>query len=541
MFTRLLSFSVAAVLIAGCGSSSSSDLSAVDSDSVFAPGGTNTLRVLDADGREVIDGHEVGLMTLTGYDSGGQVVFGPVEDKYDESVEFTGLPDSVSKVDLHYLRGQGAVLGRQTETVDFTGDKNLVEVNRIIPTSLAFNQNKTFTVRIENKSDYPDDQVFVAVTGKNKAATAYYYVKFGANGSATSELFGPVSQNAQYSEKLTTLKKEGEHAYSFQCPYENLVAGRIYLAFGQKLQGLGLNSANPLDLQEPSSTGAPDYLTLFEFMELSATTQGDVYTLFANTSVVDFFSMGLGMTMQSTRGNETVGFVDGARDKVLAEFNATTTPSEFRTGRAFIMKGDKLLRILSPNQITALDANGALANYLNSAIDEGWTKFSSTVLNIPDNLPARQYGFTYNGQLITNNALTMTCTNVPTGQSGLGDVSSLPKPSSRIIFHCDDGAPPPNSWNNGGTDAHKRLCSLLSAAFNRGVFPNYPDWGNASLFYTRSDKKYNYYAKILHQFALEGKVYGFGYDDIYGQDPTLAQKINDVNQVVITIPKVPVL
>jgi len=540
MSLRYLACVSAACLLAGCGSSSNS--SAVDpgpsSVNVAPTGSVNTLRVVDPDGTHEIDGHPVKLMVLTGYDSQGRLVFGPVEEPYDESIDYSGLPDNVVTVELAFHRGQGAALGHQRETVNFaTLDHHVV--HRIAPTSAGFNVRNAFTVRIENKSDYPDDQVFVTVTGKNRAQSAYYYVDF-ASGNSTP--FGPVSDSAKYSEKLSALKKEGEHVYSFQCPYENLVSGRIYLAFGQKLQGLGLNNVgDPLSLQEPSCTGAPDFQTLFEFMELSATAQGDVYTLFANTSVVDFFSMGLGMTMQSTRGNETVGFVDGARDKVLAEFQSSSTPSEFSTGRAVIKKGDKVLRVLGPNQITAVEPEGSMASYLNSAIDEGWTKFSRTVLNIPDNLPARRYGFTYTGQLIANNMLPMTCTAVPDGQTGLGQTSRLPKPTSRIIFFCDDPAPPPDSWNNGSSDGHKRLCSLLSSAFNRGVFDNYPDWGDATKFYTRPDKKYNYYAKILHQFALNGKVYGFGYDDVYGQDPTLAEPLSSVNQVVITIPKVPVL
>lgn len=541
---NLLSFSVAACLLSGCGSSSSGD--SVDSGSVFAPssGGVNTLRVVDSDGQHSIDGHPVGRMALTGYDGQGQQVFGPVVEPYDDSMEFVGLPDSTTKVDLTYERGPGATLGTQTEPVDFTGPNNLVEITRQIPVSASFNERKTFTVRIENKSDYPDDQVFVSVNGKNRAKTAFYYVKFGAGDNNTAEPFGPVSDWPKYSGKLSELKKEADHVYSFQCPYENLVSGRIYLSFGKKLEGIGLNNLNdPLSLQLPSPTGAPDFETLFEFMELSATNQTETgpYTLFANTSVVDFFSIGLGMTMNSVKGAETVGFVDGARDKVLAEFEAPSTPSEFRTGRAYVKKGDKILRVLSPVKIVDLDPTGGLGSYLNSAIDEGWTTYASKVLNIPDTLPSHRYGFTYTGQLISNNMLPMTCTNVPAGQSGLGETSSLPKPTTKIIFFCDDPAPPPNSWTNAGTDAHKRLCSLLSAALNRGVFPNYSDWGSANVFYTRGDKKYNYYSKIMHQFALDSKVYGFGYDDVYGQDPTLAEPLKDVNQVTITIPKVPVL
>jgi hypothetical protein len=79
----------------------------------------------------------------------------------------------------------------------------------------------------------------------------------------------------------------------------------------------------------------------------------------------------------------------------------------------------------------------------------------------------------------------------------------------------------------------------LSSALNRGVFENYNDWDDPTKFYTRPDGRYNHYSKIMHQFALDNKVYGFGYDDVYGQDPTLSEPVSKVNQVVLRIPAFP--
>ena len=157
-------------------------------------------------------------------------------------------------------------------------------------------------------------------------------------------------------------------------------------------------------------------------------------------------------------------------------------------------------------------------------------EYSKTVLNIPDNLPGHNpYGFTYAGSLIANSILGMTCTKVAGSQSGLGEAYQLPKPSTFIVFKCDDTAAPPNSYSNNGTDAHKRLASLLCAALNRGVFDDYASWsddkGGQPTFYQRADKLYNIYSQILHRYAIANKVYGFGYDDIYGQDPTIAGPI----------------
>lgn len=545
--------------LAGCGDGNDDFVVAGTSNSP----GVNTLRVVDTtpDARFQGAAQPVAQVEATGFDAAGNVVFGPDEETYDEEMVFTGLPESTTRVRLDYNRGQGYTLARHEQEINFASlAESEVTLNEVAPQALA-EERSTFTVRVANTSQYPDDQVFITVLGKNPEKTAFYYVKFGAGDNNSSELFGGLSASASYSQQLSLLKKVDENVYSFQCPKQNLISGRIYLSFGKKLQDLGLNDPNqPLSLRLPSATGLPDAQTVYEFMELSATTQPSApqdYTLFANTSVVDFFSVGLGMTMDYHQGgnnlSDTVGFVDGARDKILVEFEKSSTPPEFRN---YIRRdgGQAVLRVLAPVQKVTLEPDGALAHFLDSAIDAGWAHYASVTLNILDNLPGfNPYGYKYSGQPITNGILSMTCTAKPSADvaggvlESLGEVCNLPKPTSRIVFFCDDNQSPPlkapdkDTYRNAGSDGHKRLVSLIGAALNRGVFENYADWSDSSKFYTRADGKFNHFAKIMHQFALDNKVYGFGYDDVYGQDPTLAHPLDDVNQVVITIPDVPVL
>ena len=310
-------------------------------------------------------------------------------------------------------------------------------------------------------------------------------------------------------------------------------------------------------LQGPSFTGSPDFLIPWEFMELSATRDLTVadpwYTLFVNTSVVDFYSVGLGMEVEFTDNSQkSVGFLDGSRDAILGEFNnlpeaqkgfkgfvvtqfPDSIPPAQRTNPLFdtsLPDASKILRVLGPQNILQFKpADDAFHRYLDPAIDAGWVKYMSTVLNIPDNLPGHNpYGFTYTGQLVTaQNILTMTCTAVAGGQSGLGEVYNLGKPSTFVVFKCDDTKGGNDSYSNDGSVAHRRLGSLLLAALNRGVFEDYLSWSNDKngqpTFYTSASKLYNHYPEILHRYAIDHKVYGFGYDDIYGQDPTIAGSI----------------
>lgn len=495
------------------------------------------------------------LLRIQGYDAQGNLVFGPIERPYNPSLLLEGFSEQTTDIEVNHQRASGFVTRTVRHPVNFLSDKDgLIELESHSLLGDAAPRN-SFTVKLVNNSAYSDDKVFVSVSGKDRNDTAFYYLQFGPNGTAQSLPFGLVAQSADYSAPLTSLlKEEAPHTYSFQCPYENLVSGRIYLSFGKKLEGYGLNTlADKKSLQTPSASGAPDYLTLYEFMELSATIPEvgkgpQEYTLFANTSVVDFFSIGLGMTLAYQNGgsetSETVGFVPNARDLVLQEFDKPAVPEVFKR---YIRNQDqsKILRVLGPNQSVALDGeNSPIGQFLQPALDSGWLHYAAVVLNIPDNLPSNTFGYQYIGQLIGGaQRLNMTLTAKPAGDTNTpnGEQYSLPKPTSKIVFFCDDvldGRPVNETYANLGSDGHKRLVSLIGAAFNRGVFENYTDWGNSAAFYTRPDGKYNWYSKIMHQFATDGKVYGFGYDDVYGQDPTLAHKLDDVNRLVITIPPV---
>ena len=537
----------------GCGNGSSGSVGVFD-NSNFVPQGVlgrvNRVELIDPTPNSSDD---PAFFLIKAYDNQGNLIFGPVERPYDPNLEVSGFSDQTSQVEVSHERAPGYVTRVVRHPVDFVNDKDgLIELQSHSLLGAAAPRN-TFTVKVVNNSAYPDDKVFLSVSGKDRNLSAFYYLKFGANGSAQSLPFGPISGWSNYSAPLTDLlKEEAPHTYSFQCPYENLISGRVYMSFGKKLQGYGLNSSNGLDLQLPSASGAPDYLTLYEFMEMSATIP-DVgkgpqeYTLFSNTSVVDFFSIGLGMTLAYQDGAnervETVGFMANARELILAEFAKPTVPDVFKR-LIRNQDGSKVLRVLGPNQSVALDGeNSDIGRFLQPTLDSGWLHYAANVLNIPDNLPSHTFGYQYTGQLISGGILRMALSAKPSGDtdSPLGEQYALSKPTSKIVFFCDDvlnGRPVNETYANLGSQGHKRLVSLIGAALNRGVFENYTDWGNASAFYTRPDGKYNWYAKIMHQFALAGKVYGFGYDDVYGQDPTLARKLDDVNRLIITIPPV---
>lgn len=329
-------------------------------------------------------------------------------------------------------------------------------------------------------------------------------------------------------------------------------------------------------LGTPSATGGADYLVTYDFVELSATTDTSApdpfFTLFANTTAIDFFSVGLGMTVDfaglpPTDGkaalapsDKTVGFGTSAasiksgvsqRSQILARFNNTdqnpvTTPVEFQNfvtstpqGNSNIVIGQaadvpaNIIRVLGPPPVVSLNPTGALNRYLESAIASQWPTFCSNAVNLTGAnaifYPLVTPSFTYQGRTPgSSSTLNLNCTQAAGSNSGAGDNYSLPIPTTRMVFECDDTqnpGPSPNNYINGGTDAHKRLASLVLSSLARGVFPNVADWSNNSKFYSDPNKRYNFFSRVMHEFALDGIVYGFAYDDVFGQDSTIAAPV----------------
>lgn len=533
-------------------------------------------------------------------------------------------------------------------------------------------------LEVANFSTSPPDQVFLTVVGKNAEKTAWFYLadpdssqmkEFGdAPGAFLSKGAdgGFVGADA-YSFRLSDLHQVGEKSWKLLIPRENLVSGRIYMSFGRKLKGIGINcpyynsqgqpvtsaasgtatlagsasvTVSGLDamvqlapglpfsftasngqtgsgtiasvqsstqitvtpapsqtgaasitftpsaaaladaktsLALPSATGQPDYLTTFDLVELSATTNPKAdpsfYTLYVNTTAIDFFSVGPGLTVDYSGlpqgapssvppSRETRGFglsaadiVSGLsrRDAIIERFNnvgspSPLTPAAFQNfvtaqpqaspqgdldphltvGKA-VDPGLGVIRVLGPPQVIAVLPTGEMATYLDSTIASEWGPFCSAASTLNINYPsASNPSFTYQGTSpSSSSALNLKCTLAAGSNTGQGEQYSLPAPTTSIIWKCDDptAAGDINNYANRGTDAHKRLVSLIGAAFNRGVFPNVADWSDKDGFNQRPDGKFNFFSKIMHDFALDKIVYGFAYDDVYGQDSTLSGPI----------------
>ena len=92
---------------------------------------------------------------------------------------------------------------------------------------------------------------------------------------------------------------------------------------------------------------------------------------------------------------------------------------------------------------------------------------------------------------------------------------SIPKPTTRQIFLCDGEKV--FQWGNTFEGA---VTAKFSAALNRHVAQDPTLWEKPQSYYPKG-RPSNHYAAFWHRHNLDGKAYGFAYDDVAGTNPTL--------------------
>jgi len=89
-----------------------------------------------------------------------------------------------------------------------------------------------------------------------------------------------------------------------------------------------------------------------------------------------------------------------------------------------------------------------------------------------------------------------------------GGVKAFAKPSTRDVLFCDGALAAPNDGVTGP------VAATLGAGFNRSVLTATGDQPvrDAGSYYQGSAT--NHYSRIMHENTVDGKAYGFAFDDV---------------------------
>jgi len=205
-----------------------------------------------------------------------------------------------------------------------------------------------------------------------------------------------------------------------------------------------------------------DRTTYWDFIEYNQG-NGDWHV---NTTQVDAFC--LPITIEA--GGKIAG-IKADRSKMFADF-AKNCPPEFKD----CVKGD--FWIVSPAK-AGFDGAGPHKDYFQKYIDDVWDMYKTEK-------PTPSGKFT--GKVV-DGALIFT----PVG--GGKEFKCNAKPNTQNLLLGE------------GVGNNPNFC----AAFNRAVAEDPADWRNPSKFYQKLPC--NWYSKFMHEHTVDGKCYGFCYDD----------------------------
>ncbi|MEV0096861.1 glycoside hydrolase family 64 protein [Streptomyces sp. NPDC050738] len=285
-------------------------------------------------------------------------------------------------------------------------------------------------------------------------------------------------------------------------------SGRVYFSYGQKLIfKLTTGGLVQPAVQNPSD---PNANILFNWTEYTLNDSG----LWINSTQVDMFSapyaVGVKIPNGTTRstGHLKPGGYNGF-------FNALRSQSGGWANLIKTRSDGTILRALAPGH--GIEAGALPATVMSDYVNRVWTKYSSQTLTVTPFTD--QPSVKYFGRVSGN---TMNFTNT----SG-AVVTSFQKPDSDSIFGCYKLLDAPNDLVRGP------ISRTLCAGYNRSTLltnPNQPDASDTNFY---KDAVTNHYSRNIHAQMVDGKAYGFAFDDV-GAHESL---VNDSNpqQAYITL------
>ncbi|MFI6513525.1 beta-1,3-glucanase family protein [Streptosporangium sp. NPDC050855] len=270
--------------------------------------------------------------------------------------------------------------------------------------------------------------------------------------------------------------------------FPRFLSARVYFSIGEKLKFF----LTPDGLVQPApwAGGDPNRDILFDWSEFTYNDAG----LWLNSSQVDQFAIPHGVSVTGSDGatKRTGDVVNNGRENIINAIKAQ--PGWANT---VYTRGDgTVLRVLAPGK--AADGGQFDRNYLAPYIDSAWNAYTGKTLTV---VPFQhQPDVKYFGRTSGN---VMNFTDASGRQ-----VHSINKPSTSDVWGCDGALHAPNDLVKGP------IARSLCAALNRstlGTIDTQPSY-NAADFYR--GPLTNHYSRIIHANMVDGKAYGFAFDDV---------------------------
>ncbi|MEU0094737.1 glycoside hydrolase family 64 protein [Kribbella sp. NPDC006257] len=266
-------------------------------------------------------------------------------------------------------------------------------------------------------------------------------------------------------------------------------SGRVYFSYGQKLVfKLTTGGLVQPAVQNPSD---PNRNILFSWTEYTLNDSG----LWINSTQVDMFSVPYSVgVVQGSGGTLTTGKLKPGGYNNF--FNALRGQPGGWANLIQTAPNGSVLRALAPTY--GVETGALPANVMDDYVNRVWSKYSSQTLTVTpfgDQPNTKYFG------RVSGNVMNFTNSS---GQI----VTSFQKPNAASIFGCAGLLDAPNDLVRGP------ISRTLCAGYNRSTLltnSNQPD-NNPANFYL--DNVTNHYSRKIHAQMVDGKAYGFAFDDV---------------------------
>jgi Beta-1,3-glucanase/Alpha-L-arabinofuranosidase B (ABFB) domain len=332
---------------------------------------------------------------------------------------------------------------------------------------------------------HPDTQLYWAVIGYNPATNVLSYLNRSGQMMAASPADNDaanrlVKNGVSYANYFNRVSEAG----TIQLP--KMYGARLFLSIGSpmfiKVVGIpgGVGFAGP-DINNPSD---PNQDVYFDFAEFTYNDFG----FFGNTTRVDQFGFPLRIRLVSFDGTDkTLGEnTELSREAFFRDFD-NLAQTEFRhlVRRPF--------RIVAP-RAGDFATGRPLGNYFNGYVNQVWDHYRSRDLVVDT-----QSG-TYRGRVQGEDF-------VFSKNGGPANIFIRGRPSSVGILEASGNLA-------SGTSEELVIQAQIAAAFNRHLLITVDpsQWSDASTYYRTGPA--NFYSKFFHDRSIDGKAYGFSYDDV---------------------------
>ncbi|WP_406314313.1 beta-1,3-glucanase family protein [Streptosporangium sp. NBC_01639] len=291
--------------------------------------------------------------------------------------------------------------------------------------------------------------------------------------------------------------------------FPRFLSARVYFAIGERLKFF----LTPDGLVQPApwASGDPNHDILLDWSEFTYNDAG----LWLNSSQVDQFAIPHAVSVTGGDGvtKRTGDVVGNGRQNIINAVRAQ--PGWANTVRT--RSDGTVLRVLAPGK--AADAGLFDRNYLDPYITSAWNAYTGKTLTV---VPFQaQPNTRYFGRTSGN---VMNFTDASGRQ-----VYSINKPSSADVWGCSGALNAPNDQVQG--PIARTICAALQRS-TLGTVDTQPSY-NAADFYRGSLT--NHYSRIIHANMVDGKAYGFPFDDV-GNFESLVHDGNPRSAAIVLSP-----